>query len=224
MNRYRFHVDPAAQEKADTDRAILRAQHRRSMKAEYWRSAWADAQTGPLPFAFFLVSSWRRLTHKAHPSYLVLSALSAVQESLVQRLPDPDDYRALSTVQRVRLGALRWLIGDKDIEGEPSGPTDHLRAPSSTLLRTALEEAPASPPQLPIGMGLRRPIRPAGQSDLQAAAFPDRSAPLPVAVRSPAISSNSHSVPTRPPSGVCADDEQPNPADPAAHRLSETPK
>lgn len=194
---------------------------RRQRDAVLWRLDWAEAKTGPLPMAHFLVRSWRRVTHKWHPSYLLLSALTAANEALVQRLPDPDDCPSLSTVQRLELRLLRWLTGDRDTECEASARDAALWALLSISSQSAREEGPANRLHHPIVQSMRRPKRHLPE-ERQSPALPEGSAPLPAASQSPAISTDSRSTASQPP--VVADDAEPaTPVDPA-HRLSENRK
>lgn len=192
---------------------------RRARDAEYWRRDWADAKTGPLPMAIFIVRSWRRLTHKWHPSYLALSALAAANEAIVLRLPDPDDYPSLSTAQKLRLRLLLWLTGSTETEGEASARGDLAWGPAPICEQVALGEALANQLLHPIGQG-SQPARRAGpQSAGPCAEDPRRSSTSEAASRSPAISTDSRAIPSQPPAACDGSEPATRPA--AAHRLSE---
>ena len=194
------------------------ADERRLRDANRRATDWADAKTGPLPMAHFLVRSWRRVTHTRHPSYLVLSALTAANEAIALRLPSPDAYPSLSAVQKLRLRLLRWLIGDKDTEDGASAPVDPAAAISPISAPISPGSAPASRPSHPMSSAAQRPIRPGRRSAPLSAQLHDPLAASPAAAQSPAISNDSHLTASQPP---VAADAEPATTQAAAHRLCE---
>lgn len=140
-------TDPAREAAYKLALARLEAE-RRERDAQFWLAAWADAKAGPLPMASFLVRRWRRITHKWHPSALLLSALEAVRQGAelwMQGLCENDP----AATRCVRLRLLRWLTGERETEGAAQECDADLQALSPTSCAGELAEGQANQRQLP---------------------------------------------------------------------------